>query len=86
MSRFLLWLLATYKRWLSPQLPSACRFTPTCSEYAAEAIARHGALVGMLLGLWRLLRCHPLGGRGLDPVPEHMGRANVVRAPAARRD
>jgi putative membrane protein insertion efficiency factor len=73
MKRFLLLLLAAYKRWLSPQLPSACRFTPTCSEYAAEAVTRHGALRGTLLTVWRLLRCHPLGGRGLDPVPEHFG-------------
>ena len=65
-------LLGGYKRWISPQLPVACRFTPTCSEYAAEAVARHGALLGMLLALWRLLRCHPLGGRGLDPVPERI--------------
>jgi uncharacterized protein len=72
MKQLLLKLLVAYKRWGSPQLPVACRFTPTCSDYAAEAIARHGALLGMLLALWRLLRCHPLGGRGLDPVPEHV--------------
>lgn len=71
MKRLLLKLLTVYKQWISPQLPTACRFTPTCSEYAAEAIVRHGALWGTLLALWRLLRCHPLGGRGLDPVPEH---------------
>ena len=74
MKKLLLLLLAGYKRWLSPQLPAACRFTPSCSEYAAEAVARHGALRGALLAAWRLLRCHPLGGRGLDPVPELFGR------------
>ncbi len=73
MKRILLTALAAYKRYLSPQLPAACRYTPTCSEYAAEAITRHGALSGSLLTLWRLMRCHPLGGRGLDPVPEHFG-------------
>ncbi len=73
MRKLILLLLAAYKRWISPQLPVSCRFTPTCSEYAAEAVTRHGALGGMLLGLWRLLRCHPLGGRGFDPVPEHFG-------------
>jgi putative membrane protein insertion efficiency factor len=73
MSTLVLKLLEAYKRWLSPLLPSACRFTPTCSEYAAEAVVRHGALGGTLLALWRLLRCHPLGGRGLDPVPEKFG-------------
>ena len=73
MRTLLLKMLAGYKRWLSPQLPAACRFTPSCSEYAAEAVTRHGALGGTLLALWRLLRCHPLGGRGLDPVPEEFG-------------
>jgi uncharacterized protein len=66
-------LLAAYQRWISPQLGPACRYTPTCSDYAAEAITRHGALRGALLAAGRLLRCHPLGGRGLDPVPEHFG-------------
>ena len=69
MKGLVLKLLAGYKRWLSPVLPAACRFTPTCSEYAAEAVLRHGVLRGTLLAFWRLLRCHPLGGRGLDPVP-----------------
>ena len=69
--RFVLWLLAGYKRVLSPWLPVACRYTPTCSEYAAEAVVRHGAARGIVLALWRLLRCQPFGGRGLDPVPEH---------------
>jgi putative membrane protein insertion efficiency factor len=77
-------LLAVYKRWLSPQLPVACRFTPTCSEYAAEAVLRHGALGGTLLALWRLLRCNPLGGRGLDPVPEHLCCRRAAPAAAAR--
>jgi len=76
--------LSAYKRYLSPQLPVACRFTPTCSEYAAEAVARHGALGGSCLALWRLLRCNPFGGRGLDPVPEHFGCRCAHRAPAAR--
>jgi putative membrane protein insertion efficiency factor len=73
MRALMLKLLAAYKRWLSPQLPAACRYTPSCSDYAAEAVTRHGALGGTLLALWRLLRCHPLGGRGLDPVPEGFG-------------
>jgi hypothetical protein len=68
--RMILWMLAAYKRVLSPWLPVACRYTPTCSEYAAEAVARHGAWRGVVLALWRLSRCQPFGGRGLDPVPE----------------
>ena len=62
-------MLAFYKRWMSPLLPPACRFRPTCSEYAYEAIARHGLGRGAWLGLKRLLRCHPLHGGGDDPVP-----------------
>ena len=61
--------LRSYKRWLSPALPAACRYVPTCSEYAAEAVARHGAVRGGLMAMWRLLRCHPLARGGYDPVP-----------------
>lgn len=64
-------VLGLYQRWLSPMLPSACRFVPTCSEYAREAIAIHGTVVGGALALWRLLRCHPLTRGGFDPVPAH---------------
>jgi putative membrane protein insertion efficiency factor len=84
MRALMLMLLSVYKRYLSPQLPMACRFTPTCSEYAAEALTRHGALAGTWLALWRLLRCNPLGGRGLDPVPAHLGCGCADRATAAR--
>lgn len=62
-------LLRGYKRWISPLLPPACRFEPTCSEYAAEAVARYGVARGLLLGLKRLLRCHPFHRGGYDPVP-----------------
>ncbi len=68
--RVVLWMLASYKRVVSPWLPVACRYTPTCSEYAAEAVVRHGVARGVVLALWRILRCQPFGGRGLDPVPE----------------
>ena len=59
-----------YRLCLSPLLPPSCRYLPTCSEYAAEAIDRHGAGRGLLLALKRLARCHPWGGSGYDPVPE----------------
>jgi putative membrane protein insertion efficiency factor len=59
-----------YQLLISPVLPPSCRFLPTCSEYAVEAIERHGALRGVGLALHRLVRCHPWGGSGYDPVPE----------------
>ncbi|KQM14773.1 membrane protein insertion efficiency factor YidD [Novosphingobium sp. Leaf2] len=51
-------------------MPPTCRFTPSCSQYAIEAVRRHGAIKGGLLALWRLLRCQPWGGHGHDPVPD----------------
>lgn len=65
----LLAAIRLYQWLLAPLLPPACRFEPTCSRYAQEAIRRHGALRGSWLALRRLGRCHPLGGCGLDPVP-----------------
>jgi hypothetical protein len=62
-------LLGFYKRAISPWLPPACRFEPTCSVYAREAIARHGLARGLRLSLGRLLRCHPFHRGGFDPVP-----------------
>ena len=61
-------VLRGYKRWVSPLLPSACRFYPTCSEYMAEAIGKHGVLKGTWLGMKRLGRCHPFHAGGYDPV------------------
>jgi putative membrane protein insertion efficiency factor len=61
--------LHLYKRFISPLLPPACRFTPTCSEYAREAILRHGGPKGLLLSVRRLSRCHPFHAGGHDPVP-----------------
>jgi uncharacterized protein len=63
-------LLNGYKRWISPMLPAACRYVPTCSEYAMEAIEVHGVLRGGLLAAGRLLRCHPFVRGGHDPVPQ----------------
>ena len=61
--------IGIYKRFVSPLLPSACRFTPTCSVYASEAIETYGALRGTWMGFCRIMRCHPLHPGGFDPVP-----------------
>ncbi len=58
-----------YRGYISPMLPPACRFTPTCSQYAIEALQKHGPLKGLYLAIRRILRCHPWGGHGYDPVP-----------------
>jgi len=58
-----------YQRMISPWLPASCRYTPTCSEYAIEAIRKYGVIKGGWLGLKRISRCHPWGGHGHDPVP-----------------
>ena len=67
--RLLILVLRGYKRWISPLLGPACRFHPTCSVYAMEAITRFGALKGSWLAARRLVRCHPLHPGGFDPVP-----------------
>jgi uncharacterized protein len=67
---FLLLLVRGYRRLISPLLPPSCRFQPTCSAYALEAIAQHGAAVGSWLAVKRILRCHPWSPGGYDPVPE----------------
>lgn len=81
----LVWL---YQRAVSPALPAVfgpncgCRFSPSCSHYAAEAVRTHGALVGSGLALWRLLRCTPLSAGGLDPVPAARRRPVCARVGA----
>lgn len=68
--RAVLALLRGYKKWISPHLGDNCRFIPTCSEYAMQAVEIHGVVKGGLLSLWRILRCNPLGSYGYDPVPK----------------
>lgn len=69
LARALAFLLLVYKRFVSPLLPPACRFYPTCSEYARQAVMKYGALKGIKLAVLRLLRCHPFHPGGIDPVP-----------------
>ncbi len=68
-ARVVLVLLRGYKLLISPLFAGACRYLPSCSDYTAEAVARHGVVAGSLLGAGRLCRCHPFGGSGHDPVP-----------------
>lgn len=69
MKRFVLALIRFYQRHVSPTLPPNCRFVPSCSQYAYEAIVKHGLWKGGWMGLKRLSRCHPLNPGGYDPVP-----------------
>ncbi len=73
-----LMLLRLYKQAVSPLLPAACRYVPTCSEYAMDAVELHGAARGTLKAAWRVLRCHPLARGGYDPVESALGRRLVA--------
>ncbi len=78
--RVLVWPIVAYRRWISPALPARCRFYPSCSAYALEAVAVHGVLRGTGLAIWRLLRCQPFHPGGYDPVPPARRRADVTGA------
>ena len=68
-------LVRAYQRLVSPLIGPRCRFAPTCSQYAIEALVRHGVVRGLGLAAWRILRCHPFAEGGLDPVPPRHGRS-----------
>jgi putative membrane protein insertion efficiency factor len=92
MKTFALSILRLYKRWVSPSLAPSCRYVPTCSEYAMEAIDRYGVLRGGAMAVWRLLRCHPFVKGGLDPVvkseihSEGTSISNIPRETCCGRD
>ena len=69
MRQVLIFFVRSYQVALSPLMGGACRFEPSCSNYMIDALRVHGAFKGSLLGLWRILRCHPFGRHGYDPVP-----------------
>lgn len=69
LTKLLVWPILFYQKCITPFTPPSCRFTPTCSEYARQAILKHGPFKGTLLAIWRILRCNPWGGSGYDPVP-----------------
>ena len=77
MKKLLVAVVGIYRSWISPLTPPSCRFTPTCSAYAMEALERHGAARGSWLSVRRILRCHPWGGSGYDPVPPTTGTATA---------
>lgn len=81
----LLTLLRGYKAVLSPFLPPACRYVPTCSDYAAEAIERYGAFRGSAMAMWRLLHCHPFVRGGYDPVLWNEGVNDLDSSEASLR-
>lgn len=72
MSRLFIYIINLYQALISPILPNACRYTPSCSSYAITAIEKFGFFKGSWLGIKRILRCNPWGGHGYDPVPERL--------------
>ena len=69
MRRVAMWVIRGYQRAISPLLPPACRFVPTCSDYGYQAIEKYGIMRGGAMAIWRVLRCNPFGKGGYDPVP-----------------
>ena len=83
LAALLTWPIQAYRRWLSPVLPARCRYLPTCSDYAVQALRQRGAVLGSALAVWRILRCHPLAAGGYDPVPPGRAGADRRNCPAA---
>lgn len=83
MKTILMGLVRGYQRFISPLLPASCRYTPTCSTYMLQAIAKHGALLGLVMGLARILRCNPFVPGGFDLVPDFF---TVRRNPAPEKN
>ena len=79
LARVILRVIRFYQRGISPLRPPTCRFIPSCSEYAMRSVERHGTVRGGWLAVRRILRCHPFGGQGFDPVPE-VSRGGVAEA------
>lgn len=71
MAKILLFLVGVYKKWISPLFPPTCRYYPTCSTYMIDAIKKHGSFLGLIMGIFRILRCQPFVKGGYDPVSDH---------------
>ena len=68
-SSLLLFVIYLYQKFISPMMPASCRYTPTCSQYSKESIIKHGPFKGTYLAFKRVIKCHPWGGSGYDPIP-----------------
>ena len=79
MKHFMIWLVRLYQKFISPLKPPSCRFTPTCSAYAIQAFQKRGFFAGLILTVWRILRCNPFCKGGYDPVPERGFRRSAQR-------
>ncbi|WP_155285993.1 membrane protein insertion efficiency factor YidD [Lacticaseibacillus zhaodongensis] len=71
MKTIMIGLIHFYQRFISPLFPPSCRYYPTCSQYAIDAVGKHGAILGLIMGTARILRCNPFVRGGYDPVPDH---------------
>lgn len=80
MKHVMIWLVGLYRKFISPIKPPCCRFTPTCSAYAIEAFRKRGFFAGMILTVWRILRCNPFSKGGYDPVPDKGFRRVKINA------
>ena len=69
LSSLLLFMIYLYQKFISPMMPASCRYTPTCSQYSKESIIKYGPLKGAYLAFKRVIKCHPWGGSGYDPIP-----------------
>lgn len=71
MNKLLIGLVNVYKKFISPILPPTCRYYPTCSTYMIDALKKHGAILGLIMGISRIIRCNPFVKGGVDPVPDY---------------
>ena len=76
--KFFIFLIKIYKKCISPLKPPCCRFTPTCSQYAIDALNERGVIIGLGLTIWRILRCNPFCKAGYDPVPKKKSKLITV--------
>lgn len=86
MKKLLILMVKGYQRFISPMFPPSCRYSPTCSSYMIQALSKHGAFKGLLMGIARILRCHPFVKGGYDPVPEHFSLRRNTKAAEAYRE